>query len=195
MRKRLSLIPLLGLAFLVVLLLFIPLLRHSGLPSANQKQAVSYDKKTFIKMVAPLAQETTKYYGICPSLIIAQASLSSNYGQTLLASKYHNLFGVKAEAGDQSVTLNNQVYIMGKWQSRAQKFKRYSSWEKSVYDYLDQLKNGQTLDKEMYTILVSKEGYKRTAQRLQELAFEKDSQYANKLVKIIEENNLTGYDE
>lgn len=194
MRKRLSLIPFLGVLALVILLLFVPLLTHRGLADANQKQAVSYDKKTFIKKVAPLAQATAKHYGIRPSLIIAQASLSSNYGQTLLASKYHNLFGLKAEAGDQSVTLDDKVYVSGKWQSQAQKFKRYSSWEKSVYDYLDQLKNGQTLDKEMYAILVSKEGYERTAQRLQELAFKNDAQYANKLVKIIEDNNLTSYD-
>lgn len=50
----------------------------------------------FIALVAPLVQKYAAQYGYAyPSAIIAQACLESGYGNSSLASKYFNYFGIK----------------------------------------------------------------------------------------------------
>ena len=52
--------------------------------------------KTFIQTISPIIQQYAKQYGYkLASPIIAQACLESNYGQSKLASVYHNYFGMK----------------------------------------------------------------------------------------------------
>ena len=64
-----------------------------------QKEAaekLERQRKQFIKTIAPVAQKVDKSYDLLPSITIAQACLESNYGQSQLAQKYNNLFGVKS---------------------------------------------------------------------------------------------------
>ncbi len=75
--------------------------------AAEVKQMVQYN---FIRDIAPLAQQTQQEYNILASVTIAQACLESNFGQSTLASKYHNLFGVKASGDAPTVTLDTQEY-------------------------------------------------------------------------------------
>ncbi len=64
-------------------------------------------KKNLYKKIVPDAQDLGKSYGIRPSFIIAQAALDSDFGEKILANKYHNLFGLLAEPGTPSITLND----------------------------------------------------------------------------------------
>ncbi|WP_317450504.1 glucosaminidase domain-containing protein, partial [Listeria monocytogenes] len=82
-----------------------PLLNHKGKVDANSRQSVTYTKEEFIQKIVPDAQDLGKSYGIRPSFIIAQAALDSDFGEKILANKYHNLFGLLAEPGMPSITL------------------------------------------------------------------------------------------
>ena len=50
----------------------------------------------FIEQIAPLVLKYAPQYDIkAPSAVIAQAILESGWGESTLASKYHNYFGLK----------------------------------------------------------------------------------------------------
>ena len=57
------------------------------------------------------------------------------------------------------------------------------------------LKKGEFLDEELYVKLATSKGYKTPAKKLQEYYYSSDPDYAQKLIEIIEENQLTSYDE
>lgn len=52
-------------------------------------------EKEFLHTVAPVAMEVAKEYKVYPSIIVAQAILESDWGQSELAVNAHNYFGVK----------------------------------------------------------------------------------------------------
>lgn len=49
-------------------------------------------------------------------------------------------------------------------------------------------------DKALYTTMMTSSGYKTVARALQAAGFNSDPNYADKLIAVIEENNLTDYD-
>ncbi|MCD3209717.1 cell wall-binding protein, partial [Clostridium botulinum C] len=54
------------------------------------------DQIEFIEKVKDAAIKTQKEYKIFASVTISQAILESGWGQSELASKYNNYFGIKA---------------------------------------------------------------------------------------------------
>ena len=128
------------------------------------------------------------------SVIIGQAALDSNFGRTLLASKYHNLFSIKARSGQRGVRLKSREYKNGRWHQVTNRYLVYKSWEDSLYDYLALLRQDKVWDKALYTTMTTSSGYKTVARALQAAGFNSDPNYADKLITIIEENNLTDYD-
>ena len=63
--------------------------------------------KEFINKIAPIIQREAKKRGylVC-SPIIAQACIESNFGLSLLASKYHNYFGLKCGSAWKGPSVN-----------------------------------------------------------------------------------------
>ncbi|WP_205402274.1 glycoside hydrolase family 73 protein [Streptococcus lutetiensis] len=195
MKSRFSFIQFLVFLAVLVLGIFSPLYAHRATPSANKTEKVSYNKTEFFTDIAPTVQEVAEAYGVRPSLVMAQAALESDYGQNLLAVKYHNLFAVSAQPGDKPVTLKYKRYFVNEWQTEIGQFAVYKSWDDAVYDYFDLLKSGKIRNSEgAYDIMVSNKGYKKPAQALQDMGFSSDPNYASKLIAIIEENDLTTYD-
>ncbi|WP_424555335.1 glycoside hydrolase family 73 protein [Streptococcus agalactiae] len=190
MRKRFSLLNFIVVTFIFFFFILFPLLNHKGKVDANSRQSVTYTKEEFIQKIVPDAQDLGKSYGIRPSFIIAQAALDSNFGEKLLANKYHNLFGLLAKPGTPAITLNDSS--TGKKQEK--QFIRYKSWKYSMYDYLAQIKSGATGKKDSYTIMVSVKNSKTLVQKLQDSGFDSDKKYAKKMTEIIDLYDLTRYD-
>lgn len=153
-------------------------------------------KKKFISDVESIAYENYKKYGILPSITISQAILESGWGESTLSSEYNNLFGIKADSrwdGD-SVDLetmeNYDDVIVGA-------FRAYDSLKESIRDH------GKFLyENERYAQngLFNGKTYKEQAQALENAGYStaKDEEgnliYADKLVKVIQENNLMIFD-
>ncbi|MBT0906385.1 glucosaminidase domain-containing protein [Streptococcus lutetiensis] len=195
MKSRFSFVQFLVFLAVLVLGIFSPLYAHRATPSANKTEKVSYNKSEFFADIAPTIQEVAEAYGVRPSLVIAQAALESDYGQNLLAVKYHNLFAVFAQLGNKPVTLKYKCYFVNEWQTEIGQFAVYKSWDDAIYDYFDLLKSGKIRNSEgAYDVMVSNKGYKKPAQALQDMGFSSDPNYASKLIAIIEENDLTTYD-
>lgn len=194
MRARLKFKFFVVIISLLFLAVFLPILGSGGLASAQKETDSAYSHKEFIREIAPTAQKLSKTYGVRSSVIIGQAALDSNFGRTLLASKYHNLFSIKARSGQRGVRLKSREYKNGRWHQVTNRYLVYKSWEDSLYDYLALLRQDKVWDKALYTTMTTSSGYKTVARALQAAGFNSDPNYADKLITIIEENNLTDYD-
>ncbi len=49
-------------------------------------------KENFIEMLLPFAREAEAVCGVDPVVLLAQAALESDWGNSLLAKSYHNYF-------------------------------------------------------------------------------------------------------
>lgn len=148
----------------------------------------------FIKEIAPHAQKIHQKYDILASLIIAQACLESNFGRSGLAQKGHNLFGVKGAYNGQSITMPTTEYKNGKAYKVNAAFRKYPSWYESLEDLAKLYTNGVSWDRNKYRSIIGEKDYKRACKKVQMCGYATDPQYANKLIRMIEQYNLTQYD-
>jgi flagellum-specific peptidoglycan hydrolase FlgJ len=150
---------------------------------------------SFIEQIAPYAQELGKKYNILPSVLIAQACLESNFGASELATKAHNLFGVKEFGNGPSVLLPTTEFRNGVKYNVYAKFKKYDTWKESLEDLCQLYQNGVSWDRNKYKKVIGQTNYKQTCQAIQQCGYCTDPQYANKLIQIIEKYGLTKYDQ
>ncbi len=162
----------------------------------HRELAKDSSKLEFIDNISEIAFDNYKSYGILPSITIAQAILESGWGESTLSSQYNNLFGLKADerwSGD-SVDLqtkeNYDDVIVGA-------FRSYKDLKSSIKDH------GKFLwENERYSAngLFEAKSYKEQAQALENAGYStaKDEEgnliYGDKLIRVIQENNLMLYD-
>ena len=89
----------------------------------------------FIDKVKTLAIEGWEIGKILPSVTIAQACLESKWGESELATKAHNLFGIKAKKDwkGESYTVRTAEYDKDNKQFFINApFRKYNSWDESL---------------------------------------------------------------
>lgn len=160
--------------------------------SVEQRGQVS--REEFIDRISPHAKELQAAYGVLPSIIIGQGILESNWGQSTLASKYNNLFGIKAFGDQKKVNLETEEYINEEWIVIQGDFKVYDSWEESMDDHTRLFINGVTWNPRLYENVLLAGNYKDAAQALQDAGYATDPTYAEKVIHVIESYNLDQYD-
>lgn len=162
----------------------------------HRELAKDNSKLEFINNISEIAFDNYKSYGILPSITISQAILESGWGESTLSSEYNNIFGIKADErwrGD-SVNLetkeNYDDVIVGA-------FRSYKDLKSSIKDH------GLFLwENERYSAngLFEAKSYKEQAQALENAGYStaKDEEgnliYGDKLIRVIQENNLMLYD-
>ncbi|WP_203632732.1 glycoside hydrolase family 73 protein [Lacticaseibacillus suibinensis] len=153
------------------------------------------EHRVFIKRIAPYAQEMQRQYSVLASITLAQAILESDWGQSTLASEYHNLFGVKGTDPNTSRELATKEYVNGKWITVKARFRVYANDEASVKDHALLLVYGTKWNAHLYDPVRQATDYQTAAKALQTAGYATDPTYANKLIQIIETYNLTQYDQ
>lgn len=146
----------------------------------------------FISKVAAYVKKYAAGYGILVhSPIIAQAILESGWGESTLAAKYHNYFGLKCGSKwtGKSVNLTTQEeYTAGTLTTIKDNFRVFDSMEDGVKGYFEfiQLSRYQNLkgitDPETYLKTIKADGYATS------------STYVKSNMKLVEQYNLTQYD-
>lgn len=150
---------------------------------------------SFIDEILPHAQRIQKEFNILASIILAQAILESNWGKSGLALNGKNLFGVKGSYLGESVKMRTAEYNAKKERYYVDTaFRKYPSWYDSLYDLALLYQNGVSWDRNKYRKIIGEKDYKMVAQFIQEAGYATDPDYASKLIKIIERNDLTRYD-
>lgn len=150
----------------------------------------------FIQTIAPAAVLIAHQQGIYPSVMIAQASLESSWGQSGLAQDYNNLMGTKGSWNGESITFRTREDINGESVYIDAGFSVYDSWADSLYRYGLLMAKGLEWDPNYYsgTWRQNADTYQEATAWLQG-RYATDSAYAAKLNATIESFNLDQYDE
>lgn len=131
-----------------------------------------------------IARVERKKFGIPVSITLAQGLLESDAGQSRLTLKANNHFGIK--------TFNKRIpHVVMKDDVPNDKFKKYNSAWESFRDH------SLLLMKDHYRHLqyLSKTDYASWAKGLEKAGYATDKQYAENLIKIIENLQLYKFDE
>lgn len=146
--------------------------------------------KEFINEIGEYAKKYSNVF--IPSVTVAQAILESNYGKSELATNAKNIFGIKASDNtwkgetyikDAEEEVNGKLVNVG-----ATKWRKYPNWEESTKDH-DGFLTRTDWHKNHYKDAIIAKNYKEQAEAL-EGTYATDSSYAEKLIKIIEDNEL-----
>jgi hypothetical protein len=109
-----------------------PYQRHQPAPSAGPAVPGTAGQRAFIEQIAPGAMATQQKYGVPASVTIAQAIDESGWGQSLLASQDHNLFGIKGSGPAGSDLLPTQEFIGGQLVDSTAPFRVYYDIGQSI---------------------------------------------------------------
>lgn len=144
----------------------------------------------FLNQIKPGCMSLWKLYGILPSVAAAQAALESGWGNSSLASKYKNLFGIKG-AG---VSLPTTEYYDGKTPiGIVDSFRVYPNWNTSILDYGAFLNNyGKKPNRYDGAIGLTDSTAQITA--IWKAGYATDPQYVSKIVGTINANGLNAWD-
>ncbi|WP_275400551.1 glycoside hydrolase family 73 protein [Enterococcus faecium] len=179
----------------VILLAFVFSLKNLSSPfTDNQQENEAQSHQQFIEWLVPHAQELQDGYGVLPSIILGQAILESNWGKSTLASKYNNLFGIKAYGDQKKVSLETKEFVNEEWITIQGDFKVYDSWEQSMDDHTQLFVQGVDWNPALYEKVITATNYQEAAQALQDAGYATDPGYAQKIIQVIETYQLNQYD-
>lgn len=140
----------------VILLAFVFSLKNLSSPfTDNQQENEAQSHQQFIERLVPHAQELQDGYGVLPSIILGQAILESNWGKSTLASKYNNLFGIKAYGDQKKVSLETKEFVNEEWITIQGDFKVYDSWEQSMDDHTQLFVQGVDWNPALYEKVIT----------------------------------------
>ena len=150
--------------------------------AATQRKIPSYEKN--IKTYSALAIEQQKKYKIPASITLAQGLLESGAGQSDLARRSNNHFGIKCHSDWRGGRVYHDDDLRGEC------FRKYKRVEDSYEDHSKFLKRSR-YDR-LFQLKIT--DYKGWARGLQKCGYATDRAYANKLIKVIEDYELYRYD-
>ena len=124
--------------------------------------------------------------GVPASIILAQGMLESDYGRSRLAVQANNHFGIKCHNGWTGATITHDD------DRRNECFRRYRSVEESFNDHSNFLATTPRY-RDLFKLKI--DDYKGWARGLRQAGYATNPNYANLLIRIIEENELWRYDQ
>lgn len=139
----------------------------------------------YILTYKDIAMEKMEVYGIPASITLAQGILESGIGNSELARKANNHFGIKCHKG-----WTGKTYHMDD-DARDECFRKYKNPEESYRDHSIFL---TTRDRyaDLFTLEIT--DYKGWARGLKKAGYATNPRYPQLLIKIIEENQLDKFD-
>jgi LysM repeat protein len=143
----------------------------------------------FLKKIKPGALQLWPKFGILPSVAAGQAALESGWGTSGLATKYHNLFGIKGEHEGNSAMLNTWEVYGGKRYEIIAGFRFYPDWATSILDYGVLLTTNKR-----YKAAIGITDYKKQIKAIHDAGYATDPDYAKKVIQIIEGHGLVAWD-
>jgi len=144
----------------------------------------------FIARVAADAILSQRETGVPASVTLAQAILESGWGKSGLSTKAHNYFGIKGEGPAGHVVMRTREVFNGKEVYIADKFRKYNSPAESFSDHgMFLVKN-----KRYAKCFNYKNDAEQFAREIQKAGYATDPNYANALIKLIRQYDLTRYD-
>ncbi|GEK34979.1 LysM peptidoglycan-binding domain-containing protein [Kurthia sibirica] len=151
----------------------------------------------FIETIGQSAMVISAHEGIYASIMIAQAILESNYGNSSLSQNpNYNLFGMKGSyEGNSARFTTKEDDGKGKISTSKANFRQYANYEQSLYDYAKLVTKGTTYNSMIYAgIWKSNAATYVEASEFLQGRYATDSTYAKKLQRLIQRYDLTRFD-
>lgn len=141
--------------------------------------------RDYVEQYAAVARAEMKQYGIPASITLAQGLLESDAGDSRLARESNNHFGIKCRRKCRGCTCRNysddDIYDM---------FRVFNSPWESFREHSELLNSGRY----RHLLQLDRADYRGWAHGLKKAGYATDRRYAEKLIRIIEELDLTRYD-
>jgi LysM repeat protein len=139
----------------------------------------------YINTYKDISVSEMKRTGIPASITLAQGMIESDFGHSRLAREANNHFGIKCHNDWTGSTVHHND------DRRNECFRKYRKPEESFYDHSDFLKSGSRYN---FLFDIASTDYKGWARGLKKAGYATNPDYANMLIRKIEENNLMIYD-
>ena len=146
--------------------------------------AQNLTRKEYIEKYKDLAIRQMKAYGIPASIILAQACLESGNGNSRLAVRGNNHFGIKCHNWKGKTIRRTD-------DEKGECFRKYDSVEDSFRDHSDFLRTGKRYQS-LFDLKPT--DYRAWAHGLKACGYATAPRYATMLIEIIEKNQLYKYD-
>jgi LysM repeat protein len=154
--------------------------------SAFPRSDFNLTQQSYIDTYKDIAVSEMRRTGIPASITLAQGMIESDYGRSTLALDANNHFGIKCH----NDWVGPKIYHND--DSRNECFRKYSRAEDSFYDHSQFLKSGSRYS---FLFTLSPTDYKGWAQGLKKAGYATNPDYANMLIRKIEEERLQFYDD
>ncbi|MCU0363752.1 MAG: glucosaminidase domain-containing protein [Bacteroidales bacterium] len=141
--------------------------------------------RDYVNRYAEIAVSEMKRTGVPASIKLAQGMIESDYGRSTLARNANNHFGIKCHNGWTGATVTHHD------DRRNECFRKYKRVEDSFRDHSDFLVSGSRY-RDLFKI--DPTDYREWAKGLKKAGYATNPEYANILIRSIEENNLWQYD-
>ena len=146
----------------------------------------------FIEQIAKYVSKYAYVYGIeVHSPIIAQAILESDWGESELARKYHNYFGLKCGNSWKGKSVNmatKEEYNVGTLTNIRDNFRVYDSMEDGVKGYF------RFINTSRYANLKGVKNPEEYIKRIKFDGYATSSKYVDNIMRVIRDNKLTRFD-
>ena len=146
----------------------------------------------FIEQIAKCVSKYAYVYGIeVHSPIIAQAILESDWGESELARKYHNYFGLKCGNSWKGKSVNmatKEEYEVGTLTNIRDNFRVYDSMEDGVKGYF------RFINTSRYANLKGVKSPEEYIKRIKFDGYATSSKYVDNIMRVIRDNKLTRFD-
>ncbi|PIV15128.1 MAG: flagellar assembly peptidoglycan hydrolase FlgJ, partial [Gallionellales bacterium CG03_land_8_20_14_0_80_55_15] len=151
-------------------------------------------QQDFVNRMLPHAMQASQTTGVPPHLMLGQAALESGWGKREIlmpdGSNSYNLFGIKASASwhGKVAEVMTTEYKNGVAHKQLEKFRAYDSYTDAFKDYSGMLGNNPR-----YASVMQQGGDAiGMAQALQKSGYATDPKYADKLVSVMRQMNISG---
>jgi flagellum-specific peptidoglycan hydrolase FlgJ len=150
------------------------------------------EQGAFIERVAPWAKFSQEKYGVPASVVIAQSILESGWGNSLLARKYNNFFGIKNSSAfnDGYVELRTTEYEGMNPSSVTARFESFADAQRGFEAHARLIAKSPRYEPAM----ADADDPFVFAARLKECGYSTDPNYASKLANLIMRYELKKFD-
>ncbi len=146
----------------------------------------------FLRDVVPAAQSSQAQTGVPASITIAQAIIESGWGKSSLTVQANNYFGIKAHLGDagEYVEFPTAEYVNGQRVMVEAEFQKYGSATDCFEDHATLL----SMASRYAPAMAVKSDAAQFAGQLQACGYSTSPTYAQSLMMLVNEFDLTQYD-
>jgi LysM repeat protein len=153
----------------------------SSLISFGQSSSFDQRARDYVKQYADWAIEEQRRVGIPASITLAQGIYETSAGESELATKANNHFGIKCKKEWTGATFAHTDDAPNEC------FRKYNSAKESYIDHSNYLKNAPRYA-ELFSLPI--ENYSQWAKGLKKCGYATNPAYAQKLIKMVEDFNL-----